>query len=355
MDIKNEKFPNISARALGVLMVATQMGEGFSAAKLSEMFSEGIKALESSLRELRENNYVELVRNRTASGRVVSINKVTGFGRGLVDSIIYRDNWSDITNSTFSKEPVPTSTVSESSKDKTIYVMPEIKKSNPRGRPRKAVRDPHDPAIRKDEQERYENAQESKWSEVYETHRANYPMRNWTATDTTYEFAHRLRNRWDIPPWQVSRTKFAPALKSARLKFNGNGELEYEMMNKFFAIPIYRTIKDANQLWKMFVSQYSTLIAEAGFVVKDPIEMEVTARRQQISAITQLIDDPKEAWEIVTKHNKAFVLELLEKENFRNLFFEDNAVVLESYAKEREETLFRFLAEKEIPYGHFES
>jgi len=93
--------------------------------------------------------------------------------------------------------------------------------------------------------------------------RANKPVKNWTPQDSAYEFARRIEDLWDISPISLTQSNFIPALGTVRVKNNTDGELEIEMMNIFFSTLTDGKYLDGDVLWRMFISRFSALAAQA--------------------------------------------------------------------------------------------
>lgn len=104
--------------------------------------------------------------------------------------------------------------------------------------------------------------------------RANKPVKDWTPSDSAYEFARRIEDLWDISPISLTESNFIPALGAARVKNNTNGELEIEMMNIFFGTLTNGKYTDGNVLWKMFISGFSALASQAKTTVHSEDELQ---------------------------------------------------------------------------------
>jgi hypothetical protein len=89
--------------------------------------------------------------------------------------------------------------------------------------------------------------------------RVNKEKIDWTPTDVSHEFAEILLEAWHVTPWEVSKSKLAPAIAKARKKFETNGEIEVKMIARFFEEVKTSHIHDAEVIWKMFIYRFSEL------------------------------------------------------------------------------------------------
>jgi hypothetical protein len=107
------------------------------------------------------------------------------------------------------------------------------------------------------------NAAKKAKQEKAKYNRANKPVKDWSPQDCAYEFARRIEELWNISPISLTESNFIPALAGARVKNDTNGELEVEMMNIFFSSLTDGKYSDGNILWRMFISRFSALAAQA--------------------------------------------------------------------------------------------
>lgn len=107
------------------------------------------------------------------------------------------------------------------------------------------------------------NAAKKAKQEKAKYNRANKPVKDWSPQDCAYEFARRIEDLWNISPISLTESNFIPALAGARVKNDTNGELEVEMMNIFFSSLTDGKYSDGNILWRMFISRFSALAAQA--------------------------------------------------------------------------------------------
>ena len=100
------------------------------------------------------------------------------------------------------------------------------------------------------------------------------------STDMTYEFAHRVQDMFHIPPWRVSNSRFAYAYKSFRDTYGTTPDIELKIMDAFFKRYAHETsITDAEILWRMFIKQAPSMIADARR--QDYTDADMVAAKEQ--------------------------------------------------------------------------
>ena len=88
--------------------------------------------------------------------------------------------------------------------------------------------------------------------------------KNWSITDSTFEFADQMHHIWDIPEWSVTRSRFRYALGTKRSEYGTDGELERQMMILFFGyVKVDKSLRDPELIWKRFIIQFPSLLEEA--------------------------------------------------------------------------------------------
>ena len=107
------------------------------------------------------------------------------------------------------------------------------------------------------------NAAKKAKQEKAKYNRANKPVKKWTPQDCAYEFIRRIEELWDISPISLTEGGFIGALAGARVRNDTDGELEVEMMNIFFSSLTDGKYLDGNVIWRMFISRFSALAAQA--------------------------------------------------------------------------------------------
>jgi hypothetical protein len=93
--------------------------------------------------------------------------------------------------------------------------------------------------------------------------RAGTPRNEWSVRDVCYEFASRILEHFHIAPWEVTQSQFSGALAGARTRLDTDGEIEVRAMEIFFSQINIKEYKDAEILWKLYVSRLPGLVGQA--------------------------------------------------------------------------------------------
>lgn len=94
------------------------------------------------------------------------------------------------------------------------------------------------------------------------TFRERNLIEDWRVVDVCYEFADRIDQHFHIEPWKVNQSQFSGALAGLRSRLGTNGELEVAVMDIFFHQINIKDYKDAEVLWRLFISRFASLIGE---------------------------------------------------------------------------------------------
>jgi hypothetical protein len=258
----------ITARAIGVLeeiLVSTPRG---GAKALSEVLGEGRDALQSAITELKEVGYLETVKNRLANGSVHSTLQITEAGHQFLVSrchILLTQLNSNLILDTNSYKLLTKSTEQvredyENVVDIKLGDKAPMDDSFPDYEDLDGYRD----KLRQKKRDEYV-AQKQAHAETKLIHRGDTAKSKWSPTDTTYEFAYRIKmSRWDIAPWRVGNSRFAFALANFRKQYDTDGELECILMDMFFdSIQHETSLKDPEMMWKMFIKRAPGMVEQA--------------------------------------------------------------------------------------------
>jgi hypothetical protein len=105
-----------------------------------------------------------------------------------------------------------------------------------------------------------------------------------------YEFATRLHAVWHIKPWEVTKSRFIQALAESRKKFDTDGTMELEMMDRFFRSLQLDKHSDADILWKMFIKRFPEYAAEVRNTVKQTADVTEEEQLQTARSIARFED-----------------------------------------------------------------
>lgn len=92
--------------------------------------------------------------------------------------------------------------------------------------------------------------------------RQEKPKNTWKVPDVCYEFADRIDQYFHIAPWKVNQSQFSGALGGLRKRFDTNGEVEVAVMDLFFKQININEYKDAEILWRLYISRFGSLVGQ---------------------------------------------------------------------------------------------
>jgi hypothetical protein len=266
---------DLSAKAYGILMAIIQHNLNISVDNLRLHFKEGERAIGSGLKELRDNNYIETKKHRIGN-RIVTMSILTEKAERLffgvspqsvdlqnVGTVISNEHISRITNSTVISKP------NLSTKSRLVLETEEYKTMGYEFFESTAEpsEDSDDPKKRRAAAEKKRKSDFDKKSMT--THvsrfqkRHTMPVAEWSVTDVCFEFAERIHSHWNIQPWSVTQSKFSGALSSARKRLGTDSVTEVAAMDLFFRQISISEYKDAEVLWRLFVSRLPGLVKGA--------------------------------------------------------------------------------------------
>lgn len=85
----------------------------------------------------------------------------------------------------------------------------------------------------------------------------------WSSDDSAYHFAEQMALNWHIKPWLTARTRFKAAFGQARKTYGTTGDIELQMMERFFAtLEHQKNADDPEVIWKMFIKQFQSLLTD---------------------------------------------------------------------------------------------
>ena len=269
----------ISARAYGVLSYLQDSQSKISAEALSAVFPEGRKAMLAALKELREAGYITTSR-QVVKGKFVTQSYLGGSPKRelLLQLSQQYSNLNKDVNTVIHYKRIPGASsgeektgVAEMEDDWSLgsYEQDPDELAELRRKDSQAKRDARKVA----KTERYEK----KFSE-----RKGRTSRDWSASDTAYEFGKRVEGLWHVEQWSGSKKDFVLAIHNARVNYDGNGELEEQMINRYFTgMEHQKHLTNPHMIWKMFIREYPVL---ADAVRLTHISDDEMARQKEIAA-----------------------------------------------------------------------
>lgn len=275
----------ISWRALGLYMYLRSTGARINAETLSEKSKEGEKAVRAALKELRDAGILKTRRERIG-GRIMTTNVLldpeywpaeTG---GLILEILRNSNNYVISNFYISKANIPAEPGEKE----------EFLKVNLEGVPMSdfpAAYDPEDidEARRTASKAKYDQKQEQKSQRFdRQMQRRSADPSKWSVTDSAYEFASQMFDLFHVIPWHIGESRFRIALANARSLYGTTGYHENLMYEKFFKqISHNKKINDPEIIWKMFIKQFGSLLAEINLSDVTPERVEAATVQSEVS------------------------------------------------------------------------
>lgn len=286
---------DLSAKAYGILMAIIQHNINISAESLSEHFSEGRRAMLSGLKELRDKGYLE-TKNQRVGNRIIKMSTITEKAHhlffGVNSQFVKSQNSTSVSsneqikqNKTYStvisKNMVPTK--SEVDLDEEEFEVINMSGWGDIFSPTSAGDDyEQDKKAEKQKREQEFKDKKQKLSQSRAGRRNAVPKAEWSVRDVCYEFADRISSYWNIKPWQVTHSKFSGALGGARNRLGTNGEVELAAMEIFFSQITISEYKDAEVLWRLFVSRLPGLIGQASMSITTDQSKAVAKEAREI-------------------------------------------------------------------------
>lgn len=264
----------ITARALGLLLHLASNGLQGGVKSLSEVFTEGRDALYSALNELKRAGLVKTTR-QVVGTRYCTVTEVTDEGFNFLESRMC--NFLE-TRILFQQSPHNSQLTSNSILSRKLYKSTEqVREEYPNtltigaesvsflGQMDMDWEDINEQRRKDKEQKRKEYAEtKAKVAETKYQHRMNKQLKDWTASDMTFEFARRVQDMWHMPPWRVGNSRFAFAFADFQKKYDTTPEIELKLIDMFFGKYAHETsLNDPEKLWRMFIYQAPSMIEEA--------------------------------------------------------------------------------------------
>lgn len=281
----------ISARAVGLLWDCVYVGTNPTAEALQARFKEGREAIRTALNELVFEGLLER-RAERAGSRIMTTCFVTDKGRNYFE---VSDSWGPKTRYRHAEsKPISGDLIQQNELTYTKYIASLTSKEITR-EPREEFTtmnvsdimgyDFFEPTSSDDEamEERIKARakHEAAKKEAYQQKtrkrmggRYDIPVASWAPAEIGHEFAYRIENQWSIPPWSVATSRFIPALATMRKSHDTNGEIEFKMLDLFFASIDFDKYDSAEHLWKLFISRAPSLVSQACGMVRTVEQVE---------------------------------------------------------------------------------
>ena len=275
----------ISLRALGLYMYLRSTGSRINSETISETTLEGRDAIRVALKELREVGLIKTYKERIG-GRIMTVNLITDQEywrpeiRPLILRILGNSNNYVINNFLISNANIP---AEPGEKEKFLKV--NLEGVTVTDFP--AAYDPEDidEARRTASKAKYDQKQEQKSQRFdRQMQRRSADPSKWSVTDSAYEFASQMFDLFHVIPWHIGESRFRIALANARSLYGTTGYHENMMYEKFFKqISHNKKINDPEIIWKMFIKQFGSLLAEINLSDVTPERVEAATVQSEVS------------------------------------------------------------------------
>jgi hypothetical protein len=270
---------DLSAKAYGFLLAIHQHDINISAESMMAHFRVGRRSALSGLKELRENEYIQTTRQRIGN-KIMTVSVLTekanrAFFGSVKSQLVESHNVTpDTSNEHISRNTISTviSKNMVSTKSKVNLETEEFEVKNMSGWGGLFSPGSGDEDYTADAKADKEKAKAKRTSDYVEKkrdlgkkrfgRRSEFPKSKWSVPDVCFEFADRIEQYWNIEPWKVTQSQFSGALGGLRNRLGTNGEIEVAVMDLFFKQITVSEYKDAEVLWRLYVSRFGSLVGQ---------------------------------------------------------------------------------------------
>lgn len=304
----------LSPKAYAFLVAINQHNLNISAQSIMDRFNVGRRAALSGLKELRDNGLIETTKQRIGN-RIMTVSYVTQKGEAMLFGAV-TPHFVESHNVTpvapamqISRNTISTvisnKHFSTESKEKTRTINIEVSPMSWEEifAPSQSSNDELLEEVRKDKERKKAEYKEAKKQRREErtavrkqlqgerkTYRERHPIEDWRVVDVCFEFADRLQAHFHIAPWEVTQSVFSGALAGVRDRLDTNAVIEVAAMDIFFKQINIREYKDAEVLWRLFVSRLPALIGMVKMTTKNE-QTDQVARKAREKARRELRED----------------------------------------------------------------
>lgn len=278
---------DLSPKAYGFLLAIHQHSLNISAPSMMEQFKVGRRAALSGLSELRDKGYIITGQERIGN-KIITVSRLTEKANrsffGIVPSqVVESHNVTPVTSnehisSTTSTTVISKNTISTKSRVDLETEEFEVKDMSGWGGLFSPGSGPDDDLVQeinkhkeniKAEREELQQKAKQAWQTTKgelnvgrRVTRQEKPKSEWKVPDVCFEFADRIEQHFHIQPWKVTQSKFSGALAGLRKRFDTNGEIEVAVMDLFFKQININEYKDAEILWRLYISRFGSLVGQ---------------------------------------------------------------------------------------------
>ena len=282
----------LSLKALGLHFYLICTDAHISAESLATQLQEGEAAITGALKELRDMELLEMKTIRTPNGQFTKKTRITPSGyKFFAECLTQLDGMSPNLMDFYITLPIEEyanvskflSELDRFQRKKTEGNYAILSEEGFKGFSSAEIREMKEESALQTRKERERQRRKNRADFIaHQKHlRAKKKMErdaryrsSWTATDISYEFSDRCQRVWSIPPWEVGQTRFAQTQASFRKRFDTNGEIECQMMDRFFETEDIDKHPDANFLMQRYFYRYSELLSYVKRITYTPEEIE---------------------------------------------------------------------------------
>jgi hypothetical protein len=254
---------------------------------MMEHFKVGRRSALSGLSELRDKSYIVTTKERIGN-KIITVSRLTEkanrcFFGSVTSQVVESHNVTPVTSnehisSTSSTTVISKNTISTKSRVDLETEEFEVKDmsgwgglfSPSSGPDQDLVNEinKHKENIKSEREELQRKAKEAWQNTKSELNvgrrltRQEKPRNEWKIPDVCYEFADRIDQYFHIAPWKVNQSQFSGALGGLRKRFDTNGEVEVAVMDLFFKQININEYKDAEVLWRLYISRFGSLVGQ---------------------------------------------------------------------------------------------
>jgi hypothetical protein len=275
----------LSLRARAALFYFANSNMTISATRLSEEVAEGRDAIRAAMKELRDAGFLETRRERVGNG-VKTISYVTNEGFLETESwglrsrlhTVYTEQSNTITNLlTYSYIDTNKPTAAPMARlggEKVGYEF--FNKTSQPDYDLAADRK----SYQKEVQEEYDK-EKARYHEGKAAERAAVEPKDWNTNHLCHAFSDRLNQTWNLKPWRMTGSRFLQAFNNNRKKYGTSALIELEMIDIFFTQLKVDSQTDSDMLWKLFISRFGELSAQARLRVQTPEKLEIAIQQSE--------------------------------------------------------------------------
>lgn len=280
----------LSLRARAALMFYVNSDVTISADRLALEVSEGRKAIQAAMKELREIGYV-ITRKERIGRNIVTVSYVTKEGflaahswgvkvplwRSQMDLQIQLPELNETSVPdihSYNNHNKPTGAQAPTVEERVGYNFFKGNSSD------------NDELLQEKDKAAKERRSQYEEDKLL-AHQKRLEERAVTSTLTTNHtvtlFVERINSTWGLAPWRISGSRFLIALNNARRTYGTDGVIEEEMINIFFTQLKINKETDSNKLWMLFIRNFSALASQAKLRIQTPDKLEIAKQQSEDS------------------------------------------------------------------------